>query len=59
MGNQLSLSSFHKNIEKNSTFSFTDKVKIINAYVPGKVKIYVEKNLLDELKYFQKNILLK
>ena len=34
--------------------AFTDKVKIINTYVPEKVKIYIEKNLLDELKYFQK-----
>ena len=33
---------------------FTDKVKIINSYVPDKVKTYIEKNLLDELKYFQK-----
>ena len=29
-------------------------MKIINSYVPEKVKIYIEKNLLDELKYFQK-----
>lgn len=34
--------------------AFTDKVKIINSYVPEKVKIYIEKNLEDELKYFQK-----
>ena len=34
--------------------AFTDKVKIINTYVPEKVKIFIEKNLLDELKYFQK-----
>ena len=34
--------------------AFTDKVKIINSYVPEKVKIFIEKNLLDELKYFQK-----
>ena len=31
-----------------------DKVKTINTYVPEKVKSYIEKNLLDELKYFQK-----
>ena len=34
--------------------AFTDKVKTIVSYVPEKVKIYIEKNLLDELKYFQK-----
>ena len=34
--------------------AFTAKVKIINSYVPEKVKTYIEKNLLDELKYFQK-----
>ena len=34
--------------------AFTDKVKIVNSYVPEKVKMYIEKNLLEELKYFQK-----
>ena len=29
-------------------------MKVINSYVPEKVKIYIENNLLDELKYFQK-----
>ena len=29
-------------------------MKIINSYVPDKVKTYIEKNLLEELKYFQK-----
>ena len=52
---QLSLSSFSQKIlKKIQHLAFTDKVKIINAYVPEKVKIYIEKNLLDELKYFQK-----
>ena len=45
---------FTKNIEKIQHLAFTDKVKIINSYIPEKVKIYIEKNLLDELKYFQK-----
>ena len=46
---------FTKNFEKKiHHLAFTDKVKIINSYVPEKVKIYIEKNLLDELKYFQK-----
>jgi len=52
---QLSLSSFSQKIlKKIQHLAFTDKVKIINAYVPEKVKIFIEKNLLDELKYFQK-----
>ena len=52
---QLSLSSFSQKIlKKIQHLAFTDKVKIINSYVPEKVKIYIEKNLLEELKYFQK-----
>ncbi len=52
---QLSLSSFSQKIlKKIQHLAFTDKVKIINSYVPEKVKTYIEKNLLDELKYFQK-----
>jgi len=52
---QLSLSSFSQKIlKKIQHLAFNDKVKIINSYVPEKVKIYIEKNLLDELKYFQK-----
>ena len=52
---QLSLSSFSQKIlKKIQHLAFTDKIKIINAYVPEKVKIYIEKNLLEELKYFQK-----
>ena len=52
---QLSLSSFSQKIlKKIQHLAFTDKVKIINSFVPEKVKIFIEKNLLDELKYFQK-----
>ena len=52
---QLSISSFsQKNFEKIQYLAFTDKVKIINSYVPEKVKIFIENNLIDELKYFQK-----
>ncbi len=52
---QLSLSSFSQKIlKKIQHLAFVDKVKTINTYVPEKVKIYIEKNLLDELKYFQK-----
>ena len=52
---QLSLSSFSQKIlKKVQHLAFEDKVKIVNSYVPEKVKTYIEKNLLDELKYFQK-----
>ncbi len=52
---QLSLSSFSQKIlKKIQHLAFTDKVKTINSYVPEKVKNYIEINLLDELKYFQK-----
>tara|TARA_B100000989_G_scaffold296088_1_gene278517 strand:+ start:7719 stop:9542 length:1824 start_codon:yes stop_codon:yes gene_type:complete len=52
---QLSLSSFSQKIlKKIQHLAFTDKVKIINSYVPEKVKNFIEKNLIDELKYFQK-----
>ena len=52
---QLSLSSFSQKIlKKVQQLAFTDKVKIINIYVPEKVKLYIENSLLEELKYFQK-----
>ena len=52
---QLSLSSFSQKILKKIQYlAFTDKVKVVNSYVPEKVKTYIEVNLLDELKYFQK-----
>ena len=54
---QLSLSSFsQKIIKKIQYLAFTDKVKIIKSYIPEKVKFFIEKNFLEELKYFQKNI---
>ena len=34
--------------------AFTEKVKVVNSFVPEKVKTYIETNLLEELKYFQK-----
>ena len=52
---QLSLSSFSQKILKKIQYlAFTDKVKVVNSYVPEKVKTYIDINLLDELKYFQK-----
>ena len=52
---QLSISSFSQKIfKKIQQLAFFDKVKIINVYIPEKVKVYVENNLFNELKYFQK-----
>ena len=52
---QLSIASFSQKIlKKIQQLAFTDKVKIINSYIPEKAKLYIENNLLDELKYFQK-----
>ena len=57
---QLSLSSFsQKIIKKIQHLSFTEKVKIIKCLIPQKVKLYIEKNFLEELKYFQKKYLFK
>jgi len=57
---QLSLASFsQKIIKKIQHLAFTDKVKIIKSHVPEKVKLFIEKNLLEELKYFQKKYLFK
>ena len=52
---QLSLESFSQKILKKIQYLvFTDKVKIVKSYVPEKVKMFIEKNFIDELKYFQK-----
>jgi ribonuclease E len=57
---QLSLGSFsQKIIKKIQHLAFTDKVKIIKAYTPEKVKIFIEKNLLEEIKYFEKKYSIK
>ena len=53
------LSSFsQKIIKKIQHLAFTDKVKI-KSYVSEKVKLYIENNLSDELKYFQKKYSIK
>ena len=40
--------------------AFNNKIKIIKAYVPEKVKLYiVYTNLSKEINYFQKNIHIK
>ena len=52
---QLALPSYSQKIlKKIQNLAFTEKVKIINAYVPEKAKLYIENYLLEELKYFQK-----
>mgnify|MGYP001496093621 CR=1 FL=1 len=51
----LSLSSFAQKITKKiELLAFTTKVKIIKAYIPEKVKIYIENNLSKEIEYFEK-----
>ena len=57
---QLSLGSFSQKIlKKIQSLAFTDKVKIIKATIPEKVKIFIEKNLIEEFKYFQKKYIFK
>ena len=57
---QLSISSFSQKILKKIQYlAFEDKVKSINAFVPEKVKIYIEKNLFNELLYFKKKYALE
>ncbi len=57
---QLSLGSFaQKILKKIQSLAFTDKVKVIKATIPEKVKIYIEKNLIEEFKYFQKKYIFK
>ena len=51
----LSLDSFsQKIVKKIEMLAFNNKIKIIKAYVPDKVKLYIESNLSKELSYFQK-----
>ena len=39
--------------------AFNNKIKIIKAYVPEKVKLYIDTNLSKKLIIFKKNILIK
>ncbi len=51
----LSLESFsQKIVKKIEMLAFNNKIKIIKAYVPEKVKLYIDTNLSKELNYFQK-----
>ena len=57
---QLSLESFAQKIYKKiQHLAFTDKVKIIKSFIPEKVKLFIENNLVEELKFFQKKYPLK
>jgi len=56
----LSMESFAlKIVKKTEMLSFTDKVKIINVQIPEKVKIYIDKILKKEIKYFQDKFKMK
>ena len=56
---QLSLISFSQKIlKKTQHLAFSGKVKIVEIYVPEKVKNFIENNLIEELKYFQKKYLI-
>ena len=57
---QLSLGSFSQKIlKKIQHLAFKDKVKHIKSFVPEKVKLFIEQNLIEELKYFQKKYTFK
>ena len=42
---------FQKIFKKIQLLAFTKKVKIIRSHVPEKVKIFIDNNLSEELKY--------
>ena len=54
----LSLESFaQKIIKKIELLAFTNKVKIIKAYIPEKVKLYIDSRLSTDIEYFEKKYL--
>jgi len=56
----LSLESFsQKIVKKIEMLAFNNKIKVIKAYVPDKVKLYIDANLSKELSHFQKKYLYK
>ena len=51
----LSLDSFAlKIVKKGEESGFTNKAKIINIYIPEKVKVFIEQNLIKEIEHFKK-----
>ena len=59
MGNTIvfKISLKSKILKKIQHLAFTDKVKVIKAFVPEKVKLLFENKLEEELKYFSEKIL--
>jgi ribonuclease E len=56
----LSLESFAlKIVKKSEMLSFTDKVKSVDVHVPEKVKLYIDKILKKEIKYFEDKFKIK
>ena len=56
----LSLESFAlKIVKKSEMLSFTEKVKSVNVQVPEKVKLYIDKILEKEIKYFEDKFKIK
>ncbi|OUW74253.1 MAG: ribonuclease E/G [Pelagibacteraceae bacterium TMED216] len=56
----LSVESFsQKIIKKVESLAFTEKVKTINAYLPEKIKTYINSFLNEEVVYFQKKYSIK
>ena len=51
----LSMDSFSlKIIKKVEMLAFTNKTKIIDVFIPEKVKLYIDSSLEKEINYFQK-----
>jgi len=56
----LSLDSFAlKIVKKGEEMAFSSKAKIVNIYVPSKVKVYVGQNLTKEIDHFKKKFKLE
>ena len=56
----LSLESFAlKIVKKSEMLSFTDKVNSVNVRIPEKVKLYIDKILKKEIKYFEDKFKIK
>ena len=57
---QLSIGSFsQKMLKKIQLLAFNEKVKLIRSYLPEKIKFFIDKNLSEEVKYFQKKYSIK
>ena len=51
----LSIDSFAlKIVKKGEELAFSNKAKIVNIYIPSKVKSYIEENLAKEINHFKK-----